>query len=112
MNHHWRTMYSKPGEKGSKEMFLASNDKQIKCYKCGKPGHKAHKCKNRLKSRFTGKYNSCEGTGHKAKECFKDPKDGKIPDWYKKRAEKRQTRVRQIWQVKQKRTRWYLHHVK
>lgn len=89
-NQLWRTLYGSFGDKSNKEMILSSNEKCGRCYKCEKSGHKTfEECRNRSKPKFNGKCNSCGATGHRAADCFKDPKNaGKIPEWYKKRADK------------------------
>jgi len=102
MNQLWRTMYNKSSgddaDSGEIGLFGAGASDGIVCYRCGKKGHKAFKCKNPKKeggggrgnggsnSKFGGKCGTCGKKGHKSTDCFDDPKNAdKVPEWYKKK---------------------------
>ena len=100
MHKQWRikSMRSKKNDDDSdddgNEVALANADgggnPNIICYKCGKKGHKANKCKSKGRqgngngNKFKGDCNNCGKPGHMAKDCWEDPKNAdKRPKGYK-----------------------------
>jgi hypothetical protein len=82
-----------------KGAFFGSNF-QSKCYKCGKPGHKAFECQSKGNNnkqnyrgkqgngqcKFNGTCNNCGRQGHKAVNCWDNPKNkDKRPKNWKQR---------------------------
>jgi hypothetical protein len=66
------------------EIALGAVDKSVKCYTCGKPGHKSYQCKskdgkkeevNSKKGKFKGTCNQCGKQGHKKKDCWDLPEN-------------------------------------
>ena len=71
------------------EMALQGTDSKVKCYNCGKEGHKAYQCKDSKrnngkgkgqngydkKRKFNGKCNNCGKIGHMIKDCWEDEKN-------------------------------------
>ena len=61
------------------EKVLLAANQDIKCYKCGKLGHKAYQCKEKgkrkgkgrgKKAKFSGTCNNCGKVGHREDDCW------------------------------------------
>jgi hypothetical protein len=90
--------FDKESETKKREIALAGVDGAggVKCYTCGKAGHKSYQCKSKKgqektdnsdesrKSRFKGTCNHCGKVGHRKKDCWDLPEnEDKRPKNYK-----------------------------
>ena len=59
-------------EPNRESVLLSKSSNDLKCYKCGKPGHKKSECRSGTKQKLT--CNNCGMEGHIAKFCRKTGK--------------------------------------
>eukprot|EP00957_Ditylum_brightwellii_P126859 9670410-Ditylum_brightwellii.AAC.1 len=81
------------------EVGLVTVVSKIKCYSCGKKGHKAFQCKEPKKRKkgkkmSNKKCNRCGNKGHDKDNCWDDPKNAdKVPAWYRQKKEAVKTKI-------------------
>ncbi|KAJ8704241.1 hypothetical protein PYW08_012965 [Mythimna loreyi] len=60
------------------QISMANTNKAIKCFKCGKEGHKAHVCTRSRKTNVDKKCSFCDKPGHVEATCYKKKNLGKF----------------------------------
>ena len=86
MRETWRLMYGRYNTTNETNNEVALGTMSLKCYNCGKEGHKAVACPEpkRRKNRFKGKCNNCGKEGHRAADCWLiEANKDKRPAWFK-----------------------------